>query len=144
MGQEDEQDLGRSLFKYFGQGILFSLIFTGLAILWAVVLVALFVVGFILGLIIGFVILLFMLGWLNAGLTSWIWDIPIRTDWKSQLAHGFVLLIALIVVGIPAIIVNYAVPSVVTTVVMFVVYCFVDGFVAKRVAEYYQEYQEDG
>jgi hypothetical protein len=139
MGQEDEQDLGRSLWKYFGQGILFSLILTGFAIVWAVVLVALLVVGFIIGLIIGFVILLFMLGWLNAGLTSWIWDIPIRTDWKSLLAHGLVLLIALIVVGIPAIIVNYVVPSVVTTVVMFVVYCFIDGFVAKKVAEYYQE-----
>jgi hypothetical protein len=138
MGQEDEQNLGRSLWKYFEQGILFSLILTGLAIVWAVVLVVLLVVGFIIGLIIGFVILLFIMGWLNAGLTNWIWDIPIRTDWKSLLAHGLVLLIALIVVEIPAIIVNYAVPSVVTMVVMFVIYCFIDGFVAKKVAEYYQ------
>jgi hypothetical protein len=138
MGQEDEQNLGRSLWKYFEQGILFSLILTGLAIVWAIVLVVLLMVGFIIGLIIGFVILLFIMSWLNAGLTSWIWDIPMRTDWKSLLAHGLVLLIALIVVEIPAIIVNYAVPSVVTMVVMFVIYCFIDGFVAKKVAEYYQ------
>jgi len=114
------------------------LILTGLAIVWAIVLVVLLMVGFIIGLIIGFVILLFIMSWLNAGLTSWIWDIPMRTDWKSLLAHGLVLLIALIVVEIPAIIVNYAVPSVVTMVVMFVIYCFIDGFVAKKVAEYYQ------
>jgi hypothetical protein len=144
MGQEDELSLSTSLLKYFEHGILFSLIMSGLVIVWAFVLAVLLVTGFIIGLIIGLLILLFILGGLNTSLTSWIWDVPIRTDWKSLLAHGFVLTIALVVVGIPAVIVNYSVPSIVTTIVMFVVYCFVDGFVAKRVAEYFpEEYQED-
>jgi hypothetical protein len=139
MEQEDELGLGRSLWKYFEHGFLFSLIMIGLVIVWAAVLVVLVVTGFIIGLILGLVILLFILGWLNAGLTSWIWETPIRTDWKTLLAHGLVLLIALIVVDIPRIVVNYAVPSIITTVVMFVVYCFIDGFVAKNVGGYFEE-----
>lgn len=138
MGQ-DELDLGRYLLKYFEHGILFSLIMIGLVIVWAVVLVILIALGSIIGLIIGLVILLFIMGWLNAGLTSWIWETPIRTDWKSLLAHGLVLLIALVVVGIPMIVINYVAPSIITTVVMFFVYCFIDGFVAKNVGEYFEE-----
>jgi len=143
MKQEDELDMRTYVWKYFEHGILFSLIMIGLAIVWAVVLVILIAIGSIIGLIIGFVILLFIMGWLNAGLTSWIWETPIRTDWKSLLAHGLVLLIALIVVDIPMIAMNYIAPSIITTIVMFVIYCFIDGFVAKNVGQYFEENFEE-
>lgn len=100
-------------------------------------------VGYIIGLVIGVLVLLFIIGWLNAGLTGFIWDVSIGTDWTSLLAHGFVLLFALLVAHIPAIIVNFAVPSLASAAVMFVVNCFIDGFVAKGVAGYWIEGYEE-
>jgi hypothetical protein len=100
-------------------------------------------VGYIIGLVIGVLVLLFIIGWLNAGLTGMIWDVSIRTDWKSLLAHGLVLLSALLVAHIPAIIVNFAAPGLASTVVVFVVNCFIDGFVAKGVAGYWREEHEE-
>jgi hypothetical protein len=137
--QENRPSLGKSLLKYFEQGFLFSLIVLGLTVVWAVALVLLVLTGFIIGLIIGFVILLLMLGWLNAVLTNWIWKIPIEMGLVNLFGHGFVLFIALLIVRIPAIITNLAVPSTVTTVAVFLVYCFVDGFVAKNVGGFFRD-----
>jgi hypothetical protein len=95
-------------------------------------------VGYIIGLVIGVLVLLFIIGWLNARLTGMIWDVSMRTDWKSLLAHGLVLLSALLVAHIPAIIVNFVAPGLAGTVVVFVVNCFIDGFVAKGVAGYWR------
>jgi len=78
-------------------------------------------VGYIIGLIIGFVILLFIIAWLNAALTDEIWHTQTRTDWKSLLGQGFVLFIALIIVHVPANLVNLAVPGIVAVIVLFVV-----------------------
>jgi len=99
-------------------------------------------VGFILGLIIGFVLLFFILGGLNVALTGFIWSIPIKSDWKSLLAHGFVLFIALILVGVPSFIINLAAPGLATTIVVFIIYCFIDGYVAKGVAGFWEEEYE--
>ena len=140
MEQEETQTAWKTqVLRYFGQGFLFSLMFIFLAIVWALLLVVLVMIGFIIGLIIGFLILIFLIGALNAGLTSWIWHTPVKMDWKSLLVHGLILFIALIIAHIPALIVNVAVPSLATTLVLFLVYCFIDGFIARKVAGYYEE-----
>ena len=120
--QENRPSFGKSLYKYFEHGILFSLILVGLTFVWIFALLFLVLAGFIIGLIIGVVILLLMMGWLNAFLTRWIWEIPIRMGLVSLFGHGLVLFIALLIVHIPMIIVNLVVPSAVTTVVVFFVY----------------------
>jgi len=143
MEQEETQTAWKTrVLRYFGQGFLFSLLFIFLAIVWALLLLALVMIGFIIGLIIGFLILIFLIGALNAGLTGWIWHTSIKMDWKSLLGHGLILFIALIIAHIPAFIVNVAVPSWVTALVLFLVYCFVDGFIARKVAGYYEETPE--
>ena len=114
-----------------------------MGIAWAFLIAALLLVGYMIGLVIGILVLLFIIGWLNAGLAGMIWNVSIRTDWKSLLAHGFALLLALLVAHVPTIIVNSAVPGLAGTVVMFVVNCFIDGFVAKGITGYWREEYED-
>jgi hypothetical protein len=141
--ENDEPSSGKLLAKYFLHGILFSIIFLALGIAWAFLFAALVLVGYMIGLVIGILVLLFIIGWLNAGLTGMIWNVSIRTDWKSLLAHGFALLLALLVAHVPEIIVNFAVPGLASTVVMFVVNCFIDGFVAKGITGYWREEYEE-
>jgi hypothetical protein len=129
--------------KYFAQGVLFSIIYTVLFIVWVFLAAILVVVGFIIGLIIGFVLLFFIIGWLNAVLTDWIWNTPIRTDWQDLLAHGFILFFGLLFAHVLGTLINYALPGLATLVVLFVVYCFIDGFIAKSIAEYYEERVEE-
>jgi ribosomal protein S27E len=126
------------LSKYFAQGILFSVIFIVLSIGWVFLLVFLAVTGFIIGLIIGFLILVFLIGLLNAFLTDVVWNTDTKADWKSLFSHGFVLLIALIFAQIPAFVINLKVHSIAVTIVLSIVYCFIDGFICKKIAESYE------
>jgi hypothetical protein len=117
-----------------------------LAIVSAFILVALVVIGFIIGLIIGIAVFFLIMGGLNAFLTDLIWGISIKSNLTSLLVHGFVLFIALLIVAIPSLIisVSIAVPSLAISITVFLIYCFIDGFVAKNVAAYWQEdYGED-
>jgi hypothetical protein len=138
--------------KYFVHGILFSIIglvfgFGSSGIL--MVLVQLDTIFFIsppvvwlarwgIGLLIGFVVLFFFMGGLNSMLTGFIWHVSIKTDWKTVLVHGLALSIAFIMVHIPSIVISPAAPSIVTVVVLFIAYAFVDGFVARHIAGMWQ------
>jgi hypothetical protein len=110
-----------------------------LGIVSAFILVVLVVIGFIIGLIIGIAVFFLIMGGLNAVLTDLIWGVSIKTNWTSLLAHGFVLFIALLIVAVPSLIVNFVVPSLATSIAIFLIYCFIDGFIAKSVAGYWQE-----
>jgi Zn-finger nucleic acid-binding protein len=136
--KEEQIEWRTKLWKYFEQGILFSVIFIGLSIVWAVLLVALMLIGSIIGLIIGFLILLFLIGFLNAFLTDAIWKIDTRADWKSLLSHGFFLFIALLFANIPAFLINLVIHNLPIAIALFIVYCFIDGFICKKVAESYE------
>lgn len=139
---EEKQPFWKNLLKYFLHGLSFSVILTLLIIIWALVLVALILIGSIIGLIIGFIILLFIMGGLNSLLASLIWSISIKTKWTSLLGHGLVLSIALVLVGIPAIIINLIAPSLATSIALIIIYAFIDGFVAKLVAMWWKEEYE--
>jgi hypothetical protein len=122
------------LARYFVHGISFSALLALSLIAWSFVAAFLIITGFVIGLILAFVVLFIIIGGLNILLTEFIWKVPIKQDWKRILAHGFLLPIVLILTGIPSIIIRLVAPSWVTTVVLFIVYCFIDGFVAKEVA----------
>jgi len=134
-----EESLWRNVSKYFLHGILFSIIFLVLALVWVFVFALLVVVGLFIGFIIGFIVLFFILGGLNSFLTDIIWAITTKTAWTSLLGHGFVLFIALSIAHIPAIAVNLVVPDLTTAIVLFIVNAFIDGFVAKNVASWWQD-----
>lgn len=130
------------LSRYFVHGILFSILLSVLALAWVFIAVMLVAVGFIIGFIIGVVVLFFMIGGLNVVLTSFLWDMTIESNWTSLLGHGFILLILLLVVAVPQFLINIFMPSLATTIVLFLIYCFINGYVAKNVAAYW-EYGEE-
>ena len=132
---QQELTTAEKLKKYFLHGLAFSILMLGVVIGWVFVLVFLFLIGSVIGLLIGIIILIYVMGWLNVNLTRYFWHISVDSGWKALLVHGFVLFIALLLVSIPQLIVSALIPSVITSIVVFLVYCFVDGFVAKNVAE---------
>jgi len=143
MVEEEEGYSWTSLLaRYFLHGIAFSVLLLLLGFVWAVILVVLVVVGLFIGLIIGLIVLFFIIGGLNAFLTDFIWSIPVRSDWKGLLGHGFVLFLVLLIVGIPSYLVAIVAPGIVTSIVMFVAYAFIDGYVAKNVGKMWESEEE--
>jgi len=123
------------LAKYFVHGILFSAMFLVTVFVWAFIFVLLVIGGAFIGLILGLIALFYIMGEINAFLADLIWDIPVTTDWKSLLLHGFALFFVLTIAQIPSFLVNFIMPSFAATIVLFIVYCFIDGFIAKKLSE---------
>ena len=134
-----EEKYPRRVTKYFIHGIAYSVIMVVLVFVWVFATVLLVAVGWLIGLIIGFILLFIILGGLNCFLTVTIWSISTKTAWTSLLGHGLALFIVLIIAHIPAFLINLAVSSLATTIVLFIVYAFVDGFIAKNVAKVWKE-----
>jgi len=132
------------LLKYFLHGTLFSVINWVMTFLWASIFAVLVVIGLFIGLMLGIIMYFFFLGGINSFLTDLLWDILIKDDWKSLLVHGFALFIALLTVSIPEFIILYFFPSLPIVIVLFIIYCFIDGFIAKVTAENWEEYEETG
>lgn len=153
------------LLKYFLHGALFSGIFLAMPFAWVFIFMWLaaplgLFIGFVLGMvsifavliglalfigfILGFIVFLFVTGGINFFLARAIWSVPAKSGWKSLLAQGFLLFVLLTIVGIPSGIVNLFEPDLATMIVLFFVYSFIDGLVAKRVAgSLEQEYSEN-
>ena len=131
------------LIRYFLHGILFAVLYIVLMLVWAVAFVILVVLGMFIGLIIALVLLFFIIGGLNTFLTELIWDIYVRSSWQSILGHGFALFIVLLIAGTPNIIINIVMPGLATTLVLFIIYCFIDGFIARKVGFWFEEYPEE-
>lgn len=133
----------KTISKYFLHGFVFSLLMLVLVFLWVFILVFLIAAGLLIGLIIGLAVFLFILSGVNSFLTESIWSISTEQDWVNLLFHGLVLFVALIVAHVPSIIVQLFVPSLATTIVLFIINAFIDGFVAKNVAVFFEEEGED-
>ena len=140
---EEDRSLGHLLPRYFLHGLLFSLISIILIFVWVFLTVALVFIGSILGLIIGIVLLLFIFGAINTFLMQEIWKVSTRGGLLSLFTHGLVLFLALLLVSIPSLVINLLAPNIAVSVVLFVVYCVVDGYVAKTVGGNWEEEQID-
>lgn len=136
MGEYSRGDL---LLRYFLHGIVYSLLSIVLLFAWAILLVFLVMIGWLIGLAIGIIVFLLFVGGLNIFLSGIIWSLNVKSGWLSILGHGLVLFLLQAIAGIPAIIVELAVPSLASTIAVFVVYCFVDGFIARTVAGWWEE-----
>jgi vacuolar-type H+-ATPase subunit I/STV1 len=140
---EEDSSLGHLLPRYFLHGLLFSLILIILIFVWVFLTVALVFIGSILGLIIGIVLLFFIFGGINTYLMHGIWGISIKGNLLSLFTHGLVLFLVLLLVSIPSLIINLLAPNLAVSIVLFVFYCFVDGYVAKAVGGNWEEEQTD-
>lgn len=134
----------KDLAKYFIHGIAFSLLFVLLAIVWVFVLVVLVGLGFIIGLIIGLGLLFLIIGFLNSLITIHLW-FEVKTSSWDLFFHGLVLFIVLLIVnGIFITAPSLAFPGITTTAITFIIACFLDGFVAKKVAELWKKEYPEG
>jgi hypothetical protein len=98
------------------------------------------VVGNLIGLIIGFIMLFFFMAGLNTVLTDFIWSTTVDSGWKTLLIHGLGLFFALFFVDLPRyIFVPRNEQSLALSMGVFVVYSFIDGFIAKNVASLWEE-----
>ncbi len=141
----EDYSLSRLLVKYFLHGIAFSALLLVLGLLWGMLLLVLVVVGSLIGLAIGLVLLVFLVGGLNAFLSSSIWSLDVKTDWASLLGQGFVLLLLFLLAGIPSAIINLIFPSLILRAILFLPYCVIDGYIGRKVGEWWEkgEYPEE-
>jgi hypothetical protein len=144
---DEQEEIADSLLslciRYFLHGIVFSLLFFVLVFFGVFLTFFLVIIGSWLGLIIGIVFILFLMGALNVGLTEIIWGTMVGTGLIRLLAHGVLLLILLGLVGLPSSLVRNISPGLTTTIIMFVIYCFIDGFIARKVALIFEESDGD-
>jgi hypothetical protein len=143
MGETEEPSQISVLSKYFLHGILFSVLFLVLSFVWIVIFVGLVFIGLFIGFIIGLLVLFLFIGGINVFLTWHIWGINVASGWLNLLIHGFVLSIALFLASIPQIFINIIGVNSAITIGMFIIYCFVNGFIAKNVAGYWEEEHEE-
>lgn len=120
--------------KYFLHGLSFSIIMIGITVGWVLILAFLIAVGSFIGLIAGLALLVYIIGWLNVELTKYFWHYDAGSEWMGLIWHGTFLLLALLAVSIPQLVLSSIIPGFITAIVLFVAYCFVDGFVARSVA----------
>lgn len=126
--------------KYFVHGIAFSLLFALLVVAWAFGLVMLVVLGSFIGLAIGVAVLILIVGFLNAVITTQLW-FEVKTGFWDLLLHGLVLLIVLVIVnGLLVTAPSLVFPGIPTTIITFIIGTFVNGFVGRKVAEWWSEY----
>ncbi len=128
----------KDILKYFLHGASFSILLFILAIVWVFAFAFLLTVGAMIGLIIGFVLLCIMVGWINSLVTSRLW-FEVKYTFKDLFFHGLVLFIALLITNAVINAVTNIVPlGIATTIITYLVAALVDGFVAMKVAGWWQ------
>jgi len=127
----------KDLLKYFVHGMAFSTLFFVLAIAWTFVLAFLVGVGAIIGFIIGFVLLFLMIGFLNSVITSYLW-FKVKFGFWDFLFHGIVLFVTLLMLNVITTVPTLVLPGIATTVITYIIATFLEGFVAKKLAGWWQ------
>jgi predicted Zn finger-like uncharacterized protein len=148
----EEDSTGKTVAKYFVHGAAYSLLVLVLVTIWLFVVIIMIVIGSImgiLGLLLGFgasLAILFMgLGWLNAQISQYIWKNQVKQRWLSLLGHGLLLFIVIFIAGIPSMIIDLMLWSAdlftytTFTIVNFLIYSLIDGYICKRVAEVFPD-----
>ncbi|UCH32294.1 MAG: hypothetical protein JSV05_02640 [Candidatus Bathyarchaeota archaeon] len=134
-----EQSVWRILAKYFIHGIGFSVLGTILTVAWVLGLLVLVMLGSFIGLIIGLAVLVLIIGFANAVITTELW-FPVKSGLWDTFLHGFVLLAILVIVdGLIVTLPSIVFPSLGTTIITFIVSSFINGFICKKVAEWWEE-----
>jgi hypothetical protein len=152
------------LLRYFLHGALLDgvgLVLQYVWIMWVFVFIFTWVFGPLVWILV-LVSLIFITGGLNSFLTFVIWSVDLKTNLKSLLGQGSVLASMLLIAHIPTLVAHYFVPSLAATItipllipinplllsvtpdlatmmVLFIIYSFIDGFIARRGADLWKE-----
>jgi uncharacterized membrane protein len=130
--------------RYFVHGVLFSIFGFIISFLLAFIFLGSIVLGALIGLIIGFLVLFLVFGAVNTFLMDRIWKIQANENRRNVLVRGFAVASAFPIVSIPSFIISLYAASLPTMIVLFIIYCFIDGYVAKAVGSYLTVSHETG
>ncbi len=126
------RSLGRDdIKKYFLHGFAFSVLMMFVLLGWTAITSELLRFA-IIGILFGLFSIVLMVGFVNFALNKMIWNIDMSVEASSILINGLRVLLILLFVNIPNFLISYLVPGTVTTIMLFVVYCFVDGYFARN------------
>lgn len=127
-------------------GLGLSILMFVLVIGWALILMILLALGSILGLLIGLGVLALALGYINAFLAEAVWEMSTDEALTSKLFHGGLLFLILLIVNLPWVAIEYYSSHWLITVVLFIIYVPIHGYVGKRVAEVFEtrKYDQEG
>jgi hypothetical protein len=109
-----------------------------LVIGWTIVLAILMVLESIIGLVIGLGVLALALGYVNSYLAEAVWEMGTDDQLIPRFFHGVLLLIMLLIADIPVIALNYLFPHWLMSVILFLIYVPIHGFVGLKVAEIFE------
>lgn len=109
-----------------------------LVIGWTIVLAILMVLGSIIGLVIGLGVLALALGYVNSYLAEAVWEMGTDDQLIPRFFHGVLLLIMLLIADIPVIALYYLFPHWLMSVILFLIYVPIHGFVGLKVAEIFE------
>jgi len=118
---------------YLLHGFGLSLALLTFSLIWELLDRTLLICGAWLGLIVGVFLFVIGVAWMNALITEWMWEIPVRMDWKSTASHGLLLFILMQVSAIPSYIIQDYYPGI-SSIIMFLAFCPIYGFLGKLVA----------
>jgi hypothetical protein len=150
--------------RYFLHGILLCGIGLALQHIW-IMWVFLFIFTEVFGPLVWILVLVslfFIMGGLNSFLAFVIWSVEMKIDLKNLLGQGSVLAIMLLIAHLPTVVAHYFVPGLATTItipllilinplwfsvspdlatmmVLFIIYSFIDGFIARKMADLWEE-----
>ena len=130
--------LGYLLSRYFGHGLSFSLFELALGLFLVPLFLILIVATFFVGFVIGLLVLFLVFGAVNGYLMEKIWNIPVEDRWEVLMVHGLVLCIALTVLNIPFVIISSNSKNFPIALILFAVYCLVDGYICKFVGAHWE------
>jgi hypothetical protein len=135
---EENEETWRIVAKYFLHGVGFSAIFAVSVLAWAMGLIVLVSIGSLLGLVIGIILLILLVGLVNGAVAAKLW-FPVKSGFWDILEHGIVLFLVLLFVNGVLLIPRLVFPNTVIAVILFIIQAFMDGFVGKAVAEFWEE-----
>ncbi|MEM2101930.1 MAG: hypothetical protein QXM22_00265 [Candidatus Bathyarchaeia archaeon] len=125
--------------KFFVHGILFMALFWVLVVGWTFLTFVLVSVGYLLGLAIGFVLLFLAVGYINKTIAVFLWRMKEASSIWYHFFHGLVLFLILIGLNFVFVLLPYyIVGNVVLHVVVVFWGIFLDGFVGREVASWFQ------
>ena len=132
--------------KYFLHGLGFTVIMFVITIGWVFILIPLAICGLCFGIVIALGILVYVMGWVNTWLMGVIWGKEkTSNEWWGPLVHGALLFVVLLVLSLPWYSVKSVIPELNTwpyliiSILVFLVYCFIDGIAGYYVGTMFTE-----
>jgi ribosomal protein L37AE/L43A len=131
---------GAKIGKYFLHGLVYSLLYMVLSFVWGFIASFLIITGLFIGLAIALFLLILIVGAVNTFVSELIWKFSMNDSILGIFAHGAVLGIVFILIGLVTVIpIILIIDNLFYLILLEIAMCFVYGFIGEKVAERWTE-----